>query len=245
VRLDSTLSEAHLALGYVQAESFEWKAAEQELRRAVALDSTSPEPRYRLGYLLWNMHRPAEAIPVLRQGKALDPMYFLISGYLGAAELATGEIAAGVAEEQRALAMEPENVAALSSMAHGYTLAGMPDSANAIARRMQRVTTAPGRLGIAAYTFARNGEPREAESIIRKLEALAPGTWTRSSGLAIAYLGIRDTARAETYMERAASGDGDLFILLSSFVETRMPRDARADAVVRRFHLEPEKWSQH
>jgi eukaryotic-like serine/threonine-protein kinase len=243
VRIDSMLSEAHLALGYVEAESFQWEAAEKELRRAVALDSTSPEPRYRLGYLLVNMHRPAEAIPVLRQGKALDPMYFLISGYLGGAELQTGEITAGVAEEQRALALEPQNVAALSSMAHGYTMAGMRDSAVAVARRMQGVTNAPGRLGIAAFVLARNGERREAESIIRKLEALPPGTWTRSSGLAIAYLGIGDTARAETYMERAASGDGDLFILLSSFVDVRMPRDARADAVVRRFHLDPEKWS--
>jgi serine/threonine-protein kinase len=243
VRLDSTLSEAHLALGYVQAESFEWEAAEKELRRAVALDSTSPEPRYRLGYLLVNMHRPAEAIPVLRQGRALDPMYFLISGYLGAAELKMGEITAGAADVQRALTLEPENVAALSSMALGYTLAGMRDSANTIARRLMRVTAAPGRLGIAAFTLARNGERREAESIIRRLEALPPRTWTRSSGLAIAYLGINDTTRAETYMEHAASGDGDLFILLCSFVDVRLPRDARADAVVRRYHLDPEKWS--
>jgi len=151
VRLDSTLSEAHLALGFVHAESFEWEAAERELRRAVALDSTSPEPRYRLGYLLVNTHRPTEAIPVLRQGKALDPMYFLISAYLGSAQLETGEIAAGVAEQQRALTLEPENVAALSAMAHGYTLAKMPDSAVAIARRLVRVTKAPGRLGIAAF----------------------------------------------------------------------------------------------
>jgi hypothetical protein len=93
--------------------------------------------------------------------------------------------------------------------------------------------------GLAAFTLARNGERREAEAIIRKLETLPQGTWTRSSGPAIAYLGIADTARSETYMERAAMGDGDLLILLSTSPGGGLPRDARADAMLRRFHLDP------
>ena len=87
VRIDSTLSEGHLALGYVMAESFEWGPAEAELRRAIALDPGAAEPRFRLGYLMLNMLRASEALPVLQQAKARDPMYFLISSYLGTAEI--------------------------------------------------------------------------------------------------------------------------------------------------------------
>ena len=244
VRIDSLLSEAHLALGYVLAESFDWVPAEAELRRAIALDPGAAEPRYRLGYVLLNMQRPAEAVPVLQQAKARDPMYFLIASYLGTAQLDVGQVAEGVAEERRGLELEPANVAALSTMSRGYLVARMPDSAQAVARRLVAVTQSPGRLGTAAFTLAQSGERQEAEAIIRRLEALPPDTWTRSSGLSIAYLGVGDTARAVTYMERAAAGDGDLFVLFSTLTASDIPHNSRTNAVWRRFHLDPARIAQ-
>jgi TolB-like protein/tRNA A-37 threonylcarbamoyl transferase component Bud32/Flp pilus assembly protein TadD len=241
VRLDSTLSEAHLALGYVLAESFDWVPAEAELRRAIALDPAAVEPRYRLGYLLSNMHRPAEAVPVLQQAKARDPMYFLVSVYLGGAQVDVGQFAEGIAEERRGIELEPKSVAALSTLARGYSAAAMPDSATAVARRLVAATQSPGRLGTAAFVLARSGQRQEAEAIIRRLLALPEGTWTRASGLSMAYMGLRDTTRAVQYMERAAAGDGDLFVLFSTLTAAEIPRSDRTDAVWRRFHLDPAR----
>jgi serine/threonine-protein kinase len=240
VRLDSALSAAHLALGYVLAESFDWVPAEAELRRAIELDPGAAEPRYRLGYLMINMHRPAEAIPVLQQAKARDPMHFLIAIYLGAAQLSVGQTTEGVAEERRGFDLEPENIATLSMSASGYILAKMPDSAKATARHLLAVTQNAGRRGIAASVLASAGERKEAEAIVRELEALPEGTWTRSTGLAIGYFGMGDTARAVTYMERAAIGDGDLFVLYGTALGD-IPRSSRTDAVWRFFHLDPAR----
>jgi len=239
VRLDSMLSEGHLALGFVLAESFEWARAEAELRRAIALDPTAAEPRYRLGYLLLNTRRPSEALSVLQQAKARDPMYFLVSSYLGWAQIELGQFAEGVAEERRSIELEPTNIAALSIMTRGYTQANMPDSAKIMARRLVALTKSPGRIGTAAFALARSGEQREAEAIIRQMEALPAGTWTRSTGLAVAYAGVHDTARAITAMERAAAGAGDLLVAFGSIISGEVPRNARTDAVWRRFHLDP------
>ena len=241
VRLDSTLSEAHLALGFAFAESFEWARAEAELRRAIALDPGAAEPRYRLGYLLLNTRRPSEALPVLQQAKVRDPLYFLASSYLGWAQNELGQFAEGTAEEHRGVELEPESVAALSIMARGYMAAGMLDSAKAISRRLVALTRIPARIGVAAFALARSGERPEAEAIIRQLEALPAGTWTRSTGLAVAYTGVRDTARAIAAMERAAAGDGDLFVPFSSSITGELPRNPRTDAVWRRFHLDPAR----
>jgi tetratricopeptide (TPR) repeat protein len=185
------------------------------------------------------MMRAPEALPVLQQAKARDPMYFLIRGYLGTAEVAVGQVAEGLAEEQRGLELEPQNVAALSILARGYTIAKMSDSARAIARRLISLNGIPIRNGTAAFTLARAGERKEAEAIIVRLEALPEKSWTRSGALALAYLGVGDTARALTYMERAAAGDGDLIILYSGPLIREIPRSSRTDAVWRRFHLDP------
>jgi eukaryotic-like serine/threonine-protein kinase len=239
VRVDSMLSEAHLALGFAMAESFEWATAEAELRRAIALDPTMAEPRYRLGYMLLNMRRSADAIPVLQQAKALDPMYFLISSYLGWARVELGQFMEGTAEAHRGLELEPENVAALSIMAVCYTEAGMPDSAKAVSRRLVALTSSPGRIGTAAFALAPAGARPEAEAIIRQLEALPADAWTRSTALALAYAGVGDTARAIAAMERAAAGDGDLLVSFGFVLASELPRTSRTDSVWRRFHLDP------
>ena len=244
VRLDSTLSEAHLARGYAFAESFEWAPAEAELRRAIALDPGAAEPRFRLGYLMLNMLRGSEAIPVLQQAKARDPMYFLIYSYLGTAQIHVGQIAEGLTEEHRAVELEPDNVAALAMISRGYVSANMPDSAKAIARRLLLIKGIAARSGMAAFTLGRVGEGKEAKAIIRRLEALPENTWTRSTALAMAYLGIGDTARAITFMERAAAGDGDLMVLYTAPLASEIARNSRTDAVWRRYNLDPALLAQ-
>ena len=57
----------------------------------------------------------------------------------------------------------------------------------------------------------------------------------------MAYLGVKDTARTIAYMERAAEGDGDLFVLFSTLTSAEIPRNSRTDAVWRRFHLDPAR----
>ncbi|MGE5729708.1 MAG: hypothetical protein ACM34L_13975, partial [Gemmatimonas sp.] len=165
--------------------------------------------------------------------------------YLGMAELQLGQIAQGVAEEHRGVDLEPQNPAGLTMMASAYVAAKMPDSATALARRLLALKGIAARKGMAAYTLGSAGERKEAQVVIHDLEALPENTWTRSSALALAYLGLNDTARAITYMERAAAaGDGDILPLYSSPLAIHIRRSARTDAVWRRYNLDPALLAQ-
>ena len=243
VRLDSMLSDAHLALGYVDTEQFQWQAAETELRHAIALDPKASEPRYRLGYALVNQGRPAEAIPELQQGEALDPLYFLTAVYLGWAKSQTGREAEGVSDIRRGLDLEPNSVATLGILALAYDRAGEHDSALTFARRIPPLTSQASRLGVAAYVLARNGDRSSADVLIHQLEATPPTQWTRWTGLALAYFGIGDTARTISAMEHAASGDGDAFPLYGSDIAEEIPLSPRVRAVWSWFHLDPARFT--
>jgi eukaryotic-like serine/threonine-protein kinase len=244
VRLDSTLSDAHLALGYVHAESFEWPEAEAELRRAIELDPSAAEPRYRLGYTLMNQGRPAEAIPVLQLAVARDPLYFITAVYLGWAEAESGRAAEGLAEQRRALALEPNSVTVLSTIGLGFVRAGLPDSSKLYAHRLLAISTSPARLGVAAFVLARSGATAEAQAIVKRLEATPSDTWNRWTGLAEAYSGLGDTTRALDAMEHASAGDGDAFPLYSNFMRLvgNMASGPRFEAVLRRYHLDPARF---
>ncbi|HEY7897763.1 MAG TPA: protein kinase [Gemmatimonadaceae bacterium] len=238
VRLDPTLSDAHLALGYADAELFKWPDAEAELRRAIALDPGAVEPRYRLAYALVNQCRDAEAIPVLQLAVARDPLYFMTALYLGRAEVAVGRTAEGLDELRRALALEPQSVSPVSAMASAFAQAGFPDSARLYAHRLLAMQPDVGRIGVAAFALARAGAPAETRAIIKRLEAGPTDQWERWTALAMAYAGLRDTARTVDALRHAAAGDGDGFPEYGPHLACNLPSGAAIDAVRRRYHLE-------
>ncbi len=242
VALDSTLSDAHLALGYVDADLFEWTQAEAELRRAIALDPNASEPQYRLGYTLVNEGRPADAIPELRRAEAHDPLYFLPAVYLGWAEVDAGQVAEGIEDIRRGLTLEPGASTVACVLAMSYDRAAIPDSARAYARRILTITVQPARVGIAAYVLARNGDRSGALALVRQLEATPATAWTRWTGLALAYAGLGDTTRALSAMERATAGDGDGFTVYGLRVLGEFPPGPRIDAMLRRYHLDPARF---
>jgi eukaryotic-like serine/threonine-protein kinase len=240
VRLDPELSVAHEALGYVDAEQFRWNDAESELRRAIALDPNNAEAEFRLGYTLVNQARFAEAVPVLRRAEAIDPLYVVPAAYLGSVEVSLGRVAEGKAELRRALALEPGSIAALSLAASSYDPTSPPDSVRAYARHYLASSKLPARIGGAASILARSGDRVGAEALVRQLEDPATPDWTRWTGLASAYLGLGDTARAISAMQRAAAtSDGDAFPEFMWKLSGKAPSDPRVDAVLRRYNLDP------
>lgn len=239
VRLDSMLSDGYLALGYVDAEQFQWKAAESELHRAIALDPNNAEARYRLGYTLFNQGRVTDAIPQFRSAEARDPLYFLPAIYLGWAEVRTGQIPEGIAEIRRGLGLEPQSITGLCLIALAYDRAGLPDSARLYAHRILETSSQPARVGEAAYVLARNGDRRTAELLTRQLEATPENAWTRWTALSLAYNGLGDTTRAFAAMDRAAAGDGDEWPTFGITYARDLSPSSRVAAVLRRYNLDP------
>ncbi|HEY8312115.1 MAG TPA: protein kinase [Gemmatimonadaceae bacterium] len=240
VRLDSTLSDAYHALGYVDAESFRWAAADSEFRRAIALAPHSAEPRFRLGYSLMNQGRYADALPELRRAAAADPLYFLSADYLGWAELAVGQTAEGIEAIRRGLALEPHSITSLCLLAMAYDHAALPDSARLYAHQIIAVSTQPSRIGVAAQVLARSGDRVGAAALVRQLEATPVTKWTRWTGLVLAYDGLGDSTRTISAMEHAAAGDGDDFPTYAPRIQ--LPSGPRVDAVLRRYNLDPARF---
>ena len=247
LRLDDRLADSHVAMGLVHAESFEWPEAEAEYRRAIALDPASAEALYRMGNLLLVTGRAGEAVAALEGVRTRDPLYAVAASYLAWAYAAVGRNDDAIAEGRRALELESKGLPQLGILALIYNAAGQHDSAVALARRILALSNSPYRIGGAAAALAEGGQVAEAQALVRQLEAVPSGTWGRDAGLAYACMGTGDTARALAAMERAASGDGDLFYASFGqlFVSGKMEPlrgDTRLLAVMKRYNLEPERF---
>lgn len=83
VELGPDLGLAHLALGEVLLYyKLDWKGAEEELRRAVALDSHHAEAWHALALPLASLGRHGEAIAAARRACVLDPVAMLVNSDL-------------------------------------------------------------------------------------------------------------------------------------------------------------------
>jgi serine/threonine-protein kinase len=240
VALDGALAEAHMALGHVLTEAFEWKDAESELRRAMALDPNRAEVSFRLGFMLMTSGRVHESIVAFEKVKAVDPLYSVPAAYLAWALALAGRNAEGVAEARRALDLDPTNEAIDNVYANTLSVAGLHEEAVAFARKMVPLTTNPRRLGFYGWVLGAGGARDDARAILRHVEALPAGTWGRYSSLTYLYLAVGDTARALDALESAAARDGDLVLAqaISSPRFDAIRGNRRFAAAMRRFNLD-------
>ncbi len=107
--LDSSLAEAHTALGWVKmAYDLDMPAAETHFRRAVELSPSYGQGHYRLAqYLYYVAFRDDEALAVARRAVALDPLSHHASYVLANVLAGIGEHAEAITHTRRAIDLEP------------------------------------------------------------------------------------------------------------------------------------------
>src|SRR5688572_21630103 len=81
---DDKLAEAHCAMAFVKGwYEFDWKSAEEELKRALELNPSYATAHQRYGWWFLAMGRMDEALAEMRQAQKSDPLSPPINGNIG------------------------------------------------------------------------------------------------------------------------------------------------------------------
>jgi Flp pilus assembly protein TadD len=117
--------EAHMNLGAIELARLNAQAAVTELREAVRLDATRPEPHNMLGLALASTGRNTEAIEQYLQALRLRPSFASARYNLAIALAKAGHVDDAVDQLRRILADNPEDPAAKRRLADALTLRGV------------------------------------------------------------------------------------------------------------------------
>jgi serine/threonine-protein kinase len=204
LQIDPELAEAHATLGYVRHYDWEWDAAEQSFRRAIALNPSYPLARVWYANLLSGRGRVDEALAQVTAAAALDPLSPLIGANVGWVLINARRYGEAIATLTPIVARDPAYVQAHSRLAGAYSFAGRHGEAVAEAELANRLggDGAATRASL-AQALALAGRRHDAERILDDLLAERARGYVPTGAVANIYAALGESDIAFQWLERS------------------------------------------
>ncbi|MEJ2007848.1 MAG: winged helix-turn-helix domain-containing protein [Acidobacteriota bacterium] len=203
LEIDSTLAEAHAALGNVLFYyDWDWPGAERELKRAIALKPSYVAAHHWYAEYLSAMGRHEQAFAEIRRAQELDPASPLMRAIGG--EVYTLAHRPGEAIEQCRKGLELDSNFGLAHrwLGMAYMEKGMYREAMAELEEADRLIGRDNALGL-ARVYAMAGRRGEAVKMLDRFDGQYKQGEVSPVGLAAAYAALGEKQRALDWLQKA------------------------------------------
>ena len=202
LELDETLAEAHAALAYVRAYfEWDWRAAEQEFRRALELRPSYPDAYFSYSRFLVSRSRHDEAIAQLERAVELDPLSLSLQANRALLEYFAGRYVTADSGLRVVLRRDSSDVLSRWGLSLVQEQQGQFDGAIA---NLERVAGASlNRRASLGHLYAVAGKPAKARAVLAALRAEEDRQFVPSYYFALIHAGLGDRAAALRELERA------------------------------------------
>ena len=205
LELDDSLAEAHVSLGFVHHEHYEWDAAETHYKRALALNPGYATGHHWYAMTLVQLGRFDEAMSEVKTALALDPLSNGINGQLGAILVFHREYDQAITHLEQALQLDPAFFNNRMVLAEAYAHKGAYDLA--LSQLTKAAETGGNDAPLRAefgYVYAVAGRTADALKVAGELAARADRNEDAAAGAAATvYAGLGDRDRTMQWLERA------------------------------------------
>ena len=196
LKLDETLSEAHTSLGAVRfLYDWDWRGAEEEFKRATALNAASSDAHGWYGVFLAQMGRFQEALAEMKRAESLDPLSVAVHVNAGWVFYLARQNDRALAQWHKALDLEPTLGIAHTSIWLVYAQSAGTGTA-VPSLKEEPSDTSPLDLATLAGIYAMSGKRTEAEDVPGRLNDLSKRRYVCPYEVATAHaaLGHHDQA---------------------------------------------------
>jgi TolB-like protein/Flp pilus assembly protein TadD len=238
LKIDETLSEAHLSLGIVKL-FYDWDVpfAEKELLRAKELDPHNVQVYHFNGHRLEFQSRFEEAVAEFKRGVDVDPTNLIINAELGNAYYLARQFDAAVAQCRKTLELDPNFELASVWLAQAYEQKGMYQEALVVLNKARPVAESCF-IAEVGCSEAGLGHRAEAEKIIKELEERMTREYIDETLIVYIFIALGDKDQAFAWMEKAyQSRAGNLPWMIMEPKFDPLRSDPRFTEFVRRMGL--------
>jgi len=205
IRLDDSLAEAHISLGYAElVYDRNYSEAEKEFRRALLLRPGSATAHQYYAYYLTAMGRLEEAIEERKTAQQLEPDSPLMDSALGEAYYQARQFDNTITYNKLSLVHDRSWPVGLINLGRAYEQKGMfAEALGAYQTILAAAPEDPGLLALAAHVQAVSGKPALARSTVAHLEQMRTTRYVPAVYIALVYVGLADKDKAFEWLDRA------------------------------------------
>jgi TolB-like protein len=202
LELDETLAEAHAANAYIRAYyEWDWRAAEQEFRRALELQPSYADAYFSYSRFLASRRRLDEAIAQLGRAVELDPLSLPLQANRALLDYFAGRYDEADSRLREVLKSDSTDVLAKWGLALVAEQRGRPDDAIAILEPLSGSSL--NRKSSLGHAYAVAGRTARARSVLAALRAATARSYVPSYYFALVHAGLGERDQALRYLERA------------------------------------------
>jgi len=196
--LDSTLSDAHLALAYTLKMRWRFPEAEQEFKAALALAPDDPAAHHWYGVFLYALGKGGKSVEQLARARQLDPFGSTIATDGAIALYSAARFDEALAEVRRGWVLDTTKSDTYLVMGFIQLARGRADSAASLLEDARRLGTGIDVRGYLSAAYRALGRAHEADEMYAELRAdeRAGRVAPYFVALAAAAAGDRDAALA-------------------------------------------------
>jgi len=238
--IDDSLAEVHASLGYIKfTYDWDWAGAEQEFKRAIALNPLYDTAHHWYSHELVALGRNEEAVAEARRALELSPSDTVMNEHMGWTYLMMRDYDNAIRNAQKAIELDADFLLAHRVLGLAYQYKGQHELAIAEFQRGVELTNGdPVAKAFLARAYAAAGKTAEATQMLNELVQLAKAQYVPPAeiGETFAALGRKDEAFQwlnKACDERAAA----LVYLKVAQVYDPLRSDARFQALLKRVHL--------
>jgi serine/threonine protein kinase/Tfp pilus assembly protein PilF len=242
LQLDDLLAEAHAMMGVLRASEFDWKGAELEFSRALALDPTSEDvwKWYDVNYLV-PMQRLDEAVAASLRAVEMDPLSPYLQWRLGYNYCLKREWNQAIKQCRNALELDAQHWGAHILLGSCYFQIDKHDDAiRAMEMQAQVAGPSPVALGTLGWAYALTGRTGEASKLLAELQERAQKEYMSFWSVAVIYSGLGEMDKAFDWFEKAVDEREPLMLHMHVHPNyDPLHTHPRYHALLRRMNLEP------
>jgi tetratricopeptide (TPR) repeat protein len=242
LEIDETIPEAHVSLGQVNEQDWDWLDAEREFQRAIALNPADANAHFSYGVVLRRMGWLEESISEHKRALELDPLSIPNNGWLGVTFYQARRYDEATEQLRKTLEMEPNYVQGHYYL--GMTLLQQSMFKEAIAEFEKARAIAPMfvyPISALGYAYAIAGRRIEARQMLDELTHLSKQEYVLPASKAIVYAGLGEKDNAFEWLEKGyeerSLGGGETIKVDPVWDSLRS--DPRFADLLRRMNLQP------
>jgi tetratricopeptide (TPR) repeat protein len=205
VKLDDTLSEAHVAVGGKSLlYEHDWANARKEFERAIELNSNQPDAHELLGYY-WEVQRQYDkAEAELRTAQKITPLEGLVNMDVAALAYYQHRYDEAIGLYEKAHALDPDFVPFPFLAAQAYERKGDYDRAIDLCRKASIASpNNPNLLSALGYAYASAGRKEEAQAILKTFIEERKQHFVSPFMIALLYTSLDKKAEALDWLNKA------------------------------------------